>query len=303
MRACRFVAAVLVLVIFACCGGSAGAEARGRTPERWLDMDLQGSNGYEIHISSGPLGHLNLQVSKEWFSATYATEDEMAAVDRVKAQLQGLGTISVRFHPRGPVRHPSVPFCKKKQRPAVQFGVVRGTIRFAGEQDYVRVEADEAEAWSEELERWSCRYANKELEFDPREREWESKLTADGDGASFLARKYQPGALDTDTLYFVETGEFFRKAPGVPWLLIYRQIKVPAPASTFKDAHFEHLTVSPPPPFSGTGSLARTPESVFTWRGDLAIQFPGIDPIPLAGPGFEPGYCLREWGCIDQHLD
>jgi hypothetical protein len=304
MRARRVAAAVLALVAFACFEGSAGAEAKGRAPERWLDMDLQGSDGYSVHISSGPLGHLTLKVSKEWFSATYTTDDELAAVDRIKAQLPGLGTVSVRFHPQGPVRHPTVPYCKKKQRPAVQFGLVRGTIRFAGERDYVQVEADEAKAWTEELEKWSCRYADKDFEFDPDERDWVSKLTASGDGVFFLARRYEPGALSTgDVLYFVERGELFRKGPGVPWLLIYRQIKVPAPASTFRDAHFEHLTVSPPPPFSGTGSFARTPESVFTWKGDLALQFPGLDPIPLAGPGFEPGYCLREWGCIDQHLD
>lgn len=301
-----WVAIVLLAVsVFACLAGSTDAEARGRHPvERWLDMDLQGSDGYSVHIRSGPLGHLSVQVSKEWFSATYTTEDELAAVDRIKARLPGLGTVSVRFHPRGPGRHPTVPYCKKKQRPTVQFGLVRGTIRFAGERDYVRVEADEARAWTEELRKWNCRYAERDLEFDPRERDWVSKFTASGAGVFFLARRYKPGALPTgDVLYFAETGELFRKAPGVPWLLIYREIKVPAQASTFQDAHFEHLRISPPFPFSGTGSLTRTPESVFTWRGDLALQFPGLDPILLAGPDFAPGYCLRESGCISQDID
>jgi hypothetical protein len=304
MRTGRVAIVLIAVAVFACLAGSTDAEARGRRPlEQWLDMNLQGSDGYSIHISSGPLGHLTVQVSKEWFSATYTTEDELAAVDRIKAQLPGLGTVSVRFHPQGPVRHPTLPGCEK-QRPAVQFGLVRGTIRFAGERDYVRVEADEAKAWTEELRKWSCRYADKDLEIDQRERDWVSKFTASGDGVFFLARRYEPGALPTgDVLYFAETGELFRKAPGVPWLLIYREIKVPAPSPSFQDAHLEHLRISPPPPFSGTGSLARTPESIFTWRGDLALQFPGLDPIPLAGPAFEPGYCLREWGCVDQHLD
>jgi len=299
MKARRVAAVVLALVVFACFGGSAGAEAKGRAPERWLDMDLQGSDGYSIHISSGPRRHLTLEVSKEGFSASYTTQDFLAATDGVKAQLQGLGTVSVRFHPRGPVRHPAVPGCGKK-RPAVQPGLVRGTIRFAGERDYVRVEADEAEASIEELKNRSCRYQGN-IDFDPRERDWVSKFTAGGDGVFFLARRYEPGAFETgDALYFAEMGELFRKAPGVPWLLIYREIKVPAPASTFQDAHPEHLTISPPPPFSGTGTLGRTPESVFTWKGDLSLQFPGLDPIPLAGPGFEPGYCLRESGCLRQ---
>jgi len=303
MRALRVAAAVLVLVVFAGVGGGAAAEAKGRAPERWLDMELQGSDGYSVHISSGPSGHLNLEVSKGWFAATYVTRDQLAAPDRVKAQLRGLGTVSVRFHPRGPVRQPTAPYCSKKQRPTLQPGLVRGTIKFTGERDYVRVEADEAKASIEESKRGSCRYASPP-EFDPRERDWVSKFTASGDGVFFLARRYQPGALPTgDALYFTETGELFKETAALPWLLIWREIKVPAPASTFQDAHPEHLTITPPPPFSGTGSFARTPESVFTWEGDLALQFPGLDPIALAGSTFEPGYCLREWGCIDQHLD
>jgi len=304
MRVGRVAAAVLVVVVFACFGGSAAAAAKGRAPERWLDMYLQGSDGYSVHISSGPSGHLNLKVSKGWFSATYVTRDQLPAPDRVKAQLRGMGTVSVRFHPRGPVRQPMTPYCSKRQRPTLQPGLVRGTIRFSGERDYFQVEADEAKASMEVPKKWNCRYAEKDVEFDPSERDWVSKFTATGDGVFFLARRYQPGALPTgDALYFTETGELFKKTPDLPWLLIWREIKVPAPASTFQDAHPEHLTISPPPPFSGTGSLVRTPESVFTWRGDLALQFPGLDPIPLAGSTFEPGYCLREWGCIDQHLD
>jgi hypothetical protein len=305
MRMGRVAIVLLALAVFACLTGSACAEAKGRHPvERWLDMYLQGSDGYSVHISAGPSQHLNLRVSKGWFSATYVARDQLAAPDRVKAQLRDMGTVSLWFYPRGAVRHPRAPYCTKKQRPTVQPGVVRGTIRFAGERDYVQVEASEAKAAIEIPKKWNCRYADRDLEFDPRERDWVSKLSATGDGVIFLARKYKPGALPTgDVLYFAETGELFRETPTLPWLLIWREIKVPAPASTFQDAHFEHLTISPPPPFSGTGSLTRTPESVFTWNGDLALQFPGVDPIPLAGPGFEPGYCLRESGCIDQHLD
>jgi hypothetical protein len=301
MRGRRVAIAVLALAVFACLGRSVGAEAKGRpATEQWIDMDLQGSDGYSIQISVNPRSRLTLRVSKGWFAAEYNTRDLLPATDRVKAQLGSLGTVSVRFHPHGPVRHPSLPDCEKK-RPTLQPGLVRGTIRFSGERDFVHVETNEAEASIEEPQTWSCRYGGR-LDFDPRERDWVSKFSVGGDGVYFLARRYRPGALESgDALYFAETGELLRKEAGRPLLLIYREIKVPAPASTFQDAHFEHLTVSPPPPFSGTGALARTPESVFTWRGDLSLQFPGLDPIPLAGPGYEPEYCLRESGCFQQH--
>jgi hypothetical protein len=299
MRMRQAAIAVLALAAFSCFPGSAGAKVgHGRPPaNQWLDIELKGSNGYSIHINVNPRRHLILQVTKERFSAEYLTRDVLVDTDRVKAKLLGLGTISVRFHPRGPLRHPLLPGCGRK-RPSVQPGVVRGTIRFVGEREYTQVKVSEAEAAIEEPTSWPCRYGVK-FEPSPREREWISKFEAVGEGAAFLARKYRPGVIEGgEALYFVETGEAFETPSGRVPLTIYRELAVPAGVSTFRDAHPEHLTVSPPPPFSGTGTLARTPESVFTWAGDLSVRFPGLDPIPLAGPGFESDYCLRKFGCV-----
>jgi hypothetical protein len=304
MRMRRAAVAALALAVLPCLSGSAGAKVGHGSPpaKQWIDIELEGSNGYSIHISVNPRRHLVLQVTKEGFSAEYMTRDVLADADRVKAKLLGLGTISVRFHPRGQVRHPSLPGCGRK-RPTVQPGVVRGTIRFVGEREYTQVKVREAEAAIEEPTSWFCRYGVK---FEPnREREkWVSKFSAVVEGAYFLARKYRPGVIEGgQVLFLAETGVAFETASGRVPLTIYRHITVPAPASTFRDAHPEHLTISPPPPFSGTGALARTPESVFIWGGDLSVQFPGLDPIPLAGPSFESDYCLRESGCIRQYVD
>ena len=300
MRMRQTAVATLALAAFSCFPGSVGAKVgHGPPPARqWIDIELEGSNGYSIHIGVNPRRHLILQVTKERFSAEYMTRDVLVDTDRVKAKLLGLGTISVRFHPRGPVRHPLLPGCRRK-RPSVQPGVVRGTIRFVGERDYTQVGVREAEAAIEEPTSRLCRYGVK-FEPHPREREWVSKFETVGVGADFIARKYRPGVIEGgEVLYFVETGEAFETTSGRVPLTIYRALAVPARASTFRDTHPEHLTVSPPPPFSGTGTLARTPESVFTWGGDLSVQFPGLDPIPLAGPNFESAdYCLRGSDCV-----
>jgi hypothetical protein len=304
MRIRQFVVAVLALAALCCFPGSAGATVRQGPPptNQWIDVELEGSNGYSIHINVNPRRHLILRVAKEGYSAEYMTRDVLADTDRVKARLLGLGTIAVRFHPRGRIRHPSLPGCEGK-RPAVQPGVVRGTIGFVGEREYTQVRVREAEAAIEEPTSWLCRYEG-EFELDPRKSEWVSKFSAGREGAYFLARKYRPGTIEGgEVLYLAGTGEAFERAPGHPPLTIYRYLTVPTSASTFSDAHPEHLTVSPPPPFSGTGTLARTPESVFTWGGDLSVQFPGLDPIPLAGPSFDSEYCLRESGCIRQDID
>jgi hypothetical protein len=294
-------AAVLALVALACIPASAGAvaEGSGSPPMQWLDIDLAGSNGYSIHVSVNPRRHLILQVSKEGVELEYMTRDVLPDADRVKAKLVGFGTVSVRFHRRGAVRHPSLPGCEGK-RPTVQPGVVRGTIKFVGEREYTQVKVREAEAAIEEPKSWLCRYAAK---FEPRpgQSDWISKFSTEEEGFYFLARKYRPGVIEGgEVIYLAETGETFKRTAGRPPLTIFRDVSVPASASTFRDAHPERLTLSPPPPFIGTGTLTRTAESVFAWGGDLAVQFPGIDPIPLAGPGLGSDYCLRETGCIRQ---
>jgi hypothetical protein len=295
-------AAVLALAALSCFPGSAGAGHGRSSARQWIDIELEGTNGYSIHISVNPRRHLILEVTKGGFSAEYLTRDLLADADRVRAKLLGLGTISVRFHPRGQVRHPSLSGCGKK-RPTVQPGVVRGTIRFVGERKYTRVKVHQAEAALEEPKSWLCRYGAK-FEPNPRERDWISKFSAEEEGVYFLARKYRPGVIEGGrVIYWAETGEAFETASGRVPLTIFRHLRVPARAPTFLDAHPEHLTISPPPPFSGTGTWARTPESVFTWEGDLSVQFPGLDPIPLAGPSFGSEFCLRESGCFRQHAD
>jgi hypothetical protein len=297
--------AVVALAVAAltCLPGSAGAVRGpdGPPTERWLDVELEGSNGYSIHVGVNPRQHLILRVAKEGFAAEYLTRDLAADTDRVTAKLLGRGRVSLRFHPRGPVRHPTLPGCGKK-RPVVQPGVVRGTIKFAGERHYTEVEVHEAEATTEKPTGWLCRYGMK-VDFDPRERKWMSKFSASGEGVAFLGRKYRPGTIEGGrVIFFVETGEAFETASGEMPLTIWRTMKIPAPAAAFRDAHPEHLTVTPPPPFSGTGTVDRTPESVFTWEGDLSVEFPGLDPVPLTGPGFGFDYCLRESGCLRQDV-
>ncbi|HWO82171.1 MAG TPA: hypothetical protein VNM38_00075 [Solirubrobacterales bacterium] len=291
-----------VVALYCLPGGAWALPGPDRPPTaHWLDVELEGSNGYLIHLGVNPRQHLILRVAKEGFAAEYLTRDLAAGTNRVTAKLLGMGRVSLRFHPQGPVRHPSLPGCGKR-RPVVQPGVVRGTIKFAGERHYTDLEVHKAEATTEKPASWLCRYGMK-VEFNPREREWVSKFSASGEGASFLARKYRPGTIEGGrVIFFVEAGEAFEAASGDVSLTIWRTLKIPAPAAAFRDAHPEHLTVTPPPPFSGTGTLGRTPESVFTWEGALSIQFPGVNPVPLAGPSFGFDYCLRESGCLRQDV-
>lgn len=300
--------AALVFAALACLPAGAGANGgHGASPapvrkplvRKIIRFELQGSNGYSILVASGSRQHVMVKTTSEneEFNTEYVTRDALAAPDLMKVKLPGLGSISVRFHSRGLARHPRPPGCKGR-RPTVQHGVVRGTIEFTGEGGYTQVKTHEAKAETEEATSWRCSAAAQPPPVPPNHETWVAEFSAEGEGVSFLARKYPPGAIEGgEVLYSVGTGEVVSAQPK---LIVYRQATIVAPTSTFSDAHPEHLTISPPAPFAGTGRLSRTPESVFTWRGDLSFQFPGVDPIFLVGPGFGVSYCVREEGCLEQ---
>jgi hypothetical protein len=298
------VAAALALVAFGClpAGVEAGTrhyEVRGRQLTR---SELQGSNGYSILILVDRKGHLLVQTTKEAFTTEYWTHDTLSDPDRVKAKLPGLGSISVRFQPRGPVhRLPGFAGCEGP-RPTLQPGVMRGTIEFTGEREYTQVKAHEADAEVEEWKSQRCRVGAQLPESRPPGiGDWTSWFSAETLGLDFVAKTYPPGVLEGGTvLYRAEMLEAVSERASV---VINRRATLISPASTFDDAHPEHLTISPPPPFVGSGRLVRTPESVFAWRGDLSIQFPGLDPLSLTGPKFDSKYCRRDAGCIEQRFD
>jgi hypothetical protein len=68
---------------------------------------------------------------------------------------------------------------------------------------------------------------------------------------------------------------------------IYRAVGGYAGASAFQfAADLRTASLDPPLPFSGSASLTPNPNSVApTWRGDLAVDFPGRSGVRLAGPG------------------
>lgn len=307
MRVRRVALAALVFAAFLALSASAGANVIhfSLPAGQFIHIELGSSNGYSIHIRAGDHGlrpGVSLETKKEGVGTEYFVRNGQVSADRVEAKLSGLGSISVRFHQRGPARHPSLSDHCDGPRLTVRQGVVRGTIRFVGEREYTRVEAHSAKAEIEEWRRQRCR-----LNVPPRggrKRPWTSEFQEWGKrGLStfFTAKKYRPGILKGGRVHFDIWTTATRRN-----LHITRSAALVAPASTFQipepDTYPEHVILTPPPPFNGTGTFARTPESVFTWEGDLSIQFPGIDPIPLTGPSFSPHYCaLRD--CISQDAE
>jgi hypothetical protein len=51
--------------------------------------------------------------------------------------------------------------------------------------------------------------------------------------------------------------------------------------------------LTPPAPFEGSARFELTSPKTSTWKGDLAVELPGIGRTKLAGPSFESTLCQR----------
>jgi hypothetical protein len=50
-------------------------------------------------------------------------------------------------------------------------------------------------------------------------------------------------------------------------------------------------TISPPAPFSGTGTFTREPGKAGSWSGDLKVEMPGFGSVPLAASDSRASIC------------
>jgi hypothetical protein len=68
---------------------------------------------------------------------------------------------------------------------------------------------------------------------------------------------------------------------------ISRTVISSAPAADFSfDPGFNAAALTPPAPFSGSGTFLRVGDGSTTWSGSLAVSFPGEPNVALAGPQF-----------------
>lgn len=302
MRLRSVILAALVLVALSCFPACAGAATHYYLlpAGHFTLIDLRATNGYRIRIFENGQPNMILVAAKQGFSTEYEFKVARAEKGRIQARLPGLGSIAVRFLQRGPAHHPPAYSTCDGPRPTLRRGVVRGIIKFTGEREYTEVKTHQAHVEIEEWERQRCRYGGRHHHHPS----WTNRFQAWGGEsprASFSAEKLRPGSIQGGRVLFRASTASLNRS-----VYISRRAAVVAPASTFQipepDTYPEHLILTPPAPFVGSGTFARNPESVFTWEGDLSIQFPGIDPLPLTGISFNTGYCAIR-GCISQDSD
>lgn len=292
--------ALVAAIVLAAPAGSLGARTYVYHGGFETLATVRGTHGFRVEFAETNRHRLRVVVKGRHSTTAYRAPVGSASPGRIEGSLGGRGRFDLRFVPVGRPRPvPIVNWCSGPKG-VWQPGYLVGRYRFRGERDYTRVGGRRVPAAVNSWSRLLCRYATSEP-FHP-----------DGEPRAHLSTWADPGRR---TIFGAAVFRRHARPPGrrvqfrastseqAGRVSISREVKVVAPESTVAFPGGpklpEVMKVTPPAPFTGSATFARTPESTFTWTGDLAVDFPGLGPTRLSGPTFGARMCALE-GCVDQ---
>ncbi|MGV1047047.1 MAG: hypothetical protein ACOYD4_00775 [Solirubrobacterales bacterium] len=258
------------------------------------EFTLHASNGYRIVVSGEVEGQrqssITLTAARGATSASYIAEGRVTE-NGMHASFGRLGAISLRFHLAQKHRiGENLDRCFGGGGPAAEsrLGSLVGTVRFRGEHDYTKVLAHRVQGGIHESV--TCGHdpfgpvapqAPKAVLLSAQTPDHRS------DSISFEATTYPREWIKTGNplrggpdLFVALTGE---RSEG---MLILRFVLAKGPKSDFTyDSALSSATVTPPPPFSGSGSFLRGADGSTSWTGSLSAPVPGLGQVSLVEPG------------------
>jgi hypothetical protein len=312
MRAHRIAVVVGAIVLVAAAvlaPTSAGAaETFSFGPGSVTYARLQATHGYRVNFSETDGGYFFVRVKGHGSTTDFATKTRRAPGDHLVADFGRRGRFDLRFVATGFEPVPTGSECEGRKG-RYEWGYLVGGAHFRTERGFAQIRIHRVPAARESWARLTCEFTGSFPEAGhPKQKRTTFTATAatyPKDAGLFTAPER--------SLSFRAT-EFFRhaKPPArrVDYLAelrensgrvtVHRKLIVAAPERTLLFPGVpnlpEEVSVQPPAPFAGSAEFLRTPESTFTWTGDLAVTFPGLDPIRLTGPRFGVQICVRK-GC------
>jgi hypothetical protein len=269
-------ALMAALVLFVPIASAAGAEqpvgASGI-------FKLKGSNGYSILVLAGSRradgqGEISFLVSRKRSAAIYTASATVTQAG-IQADLGALGKVSVALVLSGQ-KTTERPRCGGKPV-TYETASYQGTIEFHGEGGYTEASATSAPLLTKLLLSLACSAPGS------------TELIASGlPGASLsvgslskrpgLSLKVKKNRPDAHTSIEVEISE---ENDGIK---IARGTSMSTGSSAFDyDPLLRTATVEPPAPFSGRGVFHRKAPASKRWTGNLAVDLPGREDVPLTG--------------------
>jgi hypothetical protein len=274
-----------------------GAAQAGQPPA--MHLGLHAAGGYQVAVS-GFGQTVGLSVARPrpsrhaGASTTYIARGKLGA-DTIEAGFGAFGQLSMRFQPSGKVVYGKrQQGCIGPDRTTTRFGQFVGSLRFRGEDGYVSVQTHRVKGKIRTPDSLQCTGA----EAGP------AGTTQGGEAAgqgkrTTLRAGFRLGlhdlSLEASSARAGHARYVAVSEQSQGQIAIYRSAYVQASPLTFAtDSALSFASVSPPPPFSGTGTLRRAANGTRSWAGSLAVSFLGAADVPLAGPQFRTALS-RSW--------
>lgn len=292
-------AAVLAVLLAIFPAGAAGASPESETVVR-VELDLPASNGLHAHLETSEDEDVTLEIWRREHGATERVIYEVPGeVDEagLRVSFGRLGSIDVAFTPTATLDATEVsPGCTGAPR-TLREGVFAGTIAFAGERGYVRIEAPQVEGSMSVFPHWQCPEEDGLNPFEPipgvpqlsarpagRERESASLVALSRDFSSFFGagvHHRHSGGRSIFYGYQLERRERME---------IARTTSALGPAAAFDyDHEAGSATLDPPPPLKGHAAFRTLDRRRTLWRSTIRVPLLGAAPLKPGGSGFGVG--------------
>ncbi len=295
------VCALAVLTLPASAVAKPGYKVKPAGSELFLFLEDKGD--FEISLEANDRQRVLLAVEEGFFTATeYSTKGRVSS-KRIEADLGDLGRIDidVRLRPRHSDSEPRQRNCKGRKSIFVP-GTFHGTIRFSGEGDIPPFSVKRGEIGFLRRFKQVCklRRAPKRNQKKPKAEKPKIKLefglldtSGKGDGRTVrfevfsLAQARNPaksfGIYEAAASERRKNLRIVRSTFGFLGHKEFRMSKRGKQPLT--------LRVKPPEPFSGKALYKRGPGEKATWTGNLSLDLPGAEAIPLTGDNYDAVFC------------
>jgi hypothetical protein len=232
------------------------------------------------------------QGRKAW--STYVVRGKVNPTS-MHASFGALGHVDTRFRPSGPTRYGRRhDHCIGPHRYTIRPGAFVGSLRFRGEGGYTSANVHRVIGQIVTPRRLICRdIFIKEIE---REDEGDSgKKRGKVTQLSAFMRSGLTAMLFGAAEWDGKARFFAGVEQTVGSLGVFRGVFVRASHATFAAGNaLSFAGVTPPAPFSGSGSFQRGPNGAKSWTGSLAVSFPGAPNVSLTDPRFKT-QLTRSW--------
>lgn len=310
MKLWRAVAVLLAVALLAP-ASSLAAETFSFGPGSVTFARLQATHGYRVNFSENDKGFFFVRVKGHGSTTDFTVKTGRAPGDHLVADFGGRGRFDLRFIPVGEPEPTSNEGCEGPKG-SFQVGYLVGRARFRTERGFARIRLHRVWAARESWGHLTCEFSGGLPVFGHPKLKRATFAALASDAKTIFARPKRSLAFRA-TQFYRHAKPADRRVDFIAELrenagriAVHRKVIVAAPEKSllFPGAPQlpEEVAVKPPAPFTGSAEFLRTHESTFTWSGDLAVTFPGLDPIRLTGPRFSVSICALK-GCVSRNAE